>query len=91
MKANDFNAFFRRHPEIHTVLFNGAAAERYYRQYVVPKVERTAMNLLRMPSTSPAHAALSFKQKISAWRKGIGARQAAAHDRAKKHGAWARP
>ncbi|MGH8738639.1 MAG: DNA-deoxyinosine glycosylase [Burkholderiales bacterium] len=86
VKANDFNAFFRRHPGIHTVLFNGAAAERYYRQYVVPKVGRTAMNLLRMPSTSPAHAALSFKQKVSAWRKGIGAQQAAAHDRVKKRG-----
>ena len=90
VKANDFNAFFRRHPEIHTVLFNGAAAERYYKQYVVPKLERTAMNLIRMPSTSPAHAAMSFKQKISAWRKGIGAKQAAPRDRVKKRNARAR-
>ncbi|MGH8745062.1 MAG: hypothetical protein ACREUK_01055, partial [Burkholderiales bacterium] len=74
---------------IHTVLFNGAAAERYYRRCVVPNLEPTAMNLRRMPSTSPAHAALSFKQKTSAWRKGIGARQAAAHDRVKKRDARA--
>ncbi len=87
VKTNDFNPFFRRHPEIHTILFNGAAAEHYYRRYVVPELEHTAMNLLRMPSTSPAHAAVSFKQKVSAWRKGIGAQQAAARDRVKKRGA----
>ena len=31
VKVNDFHSFFRRHPRIHTVLFNGAAAEGYYR------------------------------------------------------------
>lgn len=72
VKVNDFNSFFRRHPQIHTILFNGTAAERYYRRYVMPELKSAGMNLLRMPSTSPTHAAMSFKQKVSAWRKGIG-------------------
>ena len=87
IKVNDFNSFFQRHPAIHTVLFNGAAAEGYYRQYVVPVLGSSARNLLRMPSTSPAHAAMPFRQKVAAWRKGIGAQQLAACDRAKKRGA----
>ena len=86
VKVNDFNSFFQRHPGIHTVLLNGAAAEGYYRRYVVPDLESTAMNLLRMPSTSPAHAAMSFRQKLSAWRKGVEALHIAAPDHVKKRG-----
>lgn len=72
VKVNDFKSFFQRHREIHTVLFNGATAERFYGQYVVPELEHTGMKLVRMPSTSPAHAAVSFERKVSAWREGIG-------------------
>ena len=86
IKVNDFNSFFQRHPEIHTVLFNGAAAEGYYRRYVVPVLEGGTKNLLRMPSTSPAHAAMSFRQKVSAWRKGVAAQRTATRDRAKRRG-----
>jgi len=73
VKVNDFGAFFRRHPKIDTVLFNGSASERYYKQYVLPTLERTDLSYLRMPSTSPAHAALSFEEKAAAWLKGVGA------------------
>ena len=72
MKVNDFNAFFREHLAIDTVLFNGAAAESYFRRYVEPRLKRPTLKLLRMPSTSPAQAAMSFEQKVSAWREGIG-------------------
>lgn len=71
VQVNDFNAFFRRHPGIATVLLNGAAAEHYYERYVLPGLERQAIEHLRMPSTSPAHAAMPLRQKIEAWRAGI--------------------
>lgn len=89
VKVNDFNSFFERHRKIRTVLFNGAAAEAYYRRYVLPQLGSTSMKLLRMPSTSPAHAAMSFRQKVSAWRKGVETQQTAARDHTKKHGARA--
>jgi hypoxanthine-DNA glycosylase len=86
VKVNDFNAFFRLNPRIDTVLFNGSTAERYYKRYVLPDLERGAIKHLRMPSTSPAYAAVSFRQKVAAWRKGMSAQQTAARDRVKKRG-----
>jgi hypoxanthine-DNA glycosylase len=71
VKVNDFNAFLRRHPRIRVVLFNGATAERFYRRYVLPGIGHGTIEHICLPSTSPAHAAVSLKQKIKAWRKGI--------------------
>lgn len=71
VKVNDFNTFFRTYPGIDTVLLNGTTAESYYERYVLPGLERTTINHLRMPSTSPAHAAMSFERKVGAWRRGL--------------------
>jgi hypoxanthine-DNA glycosylase len=71
VKINNFDAFFREHPRICTVLFNGAVAERYYKRYVFSEIKDADIEHIRMPSTSPAHAAISLKQKIKAWRRGI--------------------
>ena len=65
--ANDFNAFFRRHPGITHVFFNGAKAEASYRRHVLPVTERP-LRYARLPSTSPAHASAPFKRKLAAWR-----------------------
>lgn len=66
--ANDFAGFFREHSHIKLVCFNGAAAERCYRKLVLPKL-KIELSYSRMPSTSPAHAALSFATKLEAWRQ----------------------
>ncbi len=68
--VNDFPTFFRAHPGIRRVFFNGAAAETLYRRRVLPKLPAAAagLPLLRLPSTSPAHAALSREEKAGAWR-----------------------
>lgn len=71
VKINDFAAFFRRHPKISVVLLNGGTAERYYKRYVLPGIENVNIRHIRMPSTSPAHAAMSFEQKTKMWRNGI--------------------
>lgn len=71
VKVNDFDAFFRRHPGIRVVLLNGGTAEQYYERYVLPGIKDVKIKHLRMPSTSPAHAAVSFEQKTEAWRLGI--------------------
>ena len=67
---NDFGPFFREHPAIRRVFFNGAKAESVYLKRVLPGLPDGAAALprLRLPSTSPAHAALSLEQKTAAWR-----------------------
>jgi hypoxanthine-DNA glycosylase len=71
VKVNDFDAFFRGHPRMRVVLFNGGTSEQYYRRYVLPGIMNRNITHIRMPSTSPAHAAVSLEQKIKVWRDGI--------------------
>lgn len=67
--ANDFAAFFRAHPRIRTICFNGAKAESCYRKHVAATLAGAeAFHHHRLPSTSPAHAAMSDAQKVAAWR-----------------------
>jgi TDG/mug DNA glycosylase family protein len=66
--VNDFQGFFRRHDKIHTVFFNGAKAESTYRQFILPTAGSIPVSYIRLPSTSPAHASLSYGQKLQAWQ-----------------------
>ncbi|MDH4150159.1 MAG: DNA-deoxyinosine glycosylase [Betaproteobacteria bacterium] len=66
--ANDFTAFFATHRNIAHVFFNGATAERCFRAHVQPAIAHLTLTQTRLPSTSPAHAAMSFTQKRKAWR-----------------------
>lgn len=69
-RANDFPRLLQRYPGIRAILFNGATAEKYFRQLVIPQLENDYdIALLRMPSTSPANASMSFEQKLTAWRR----------------------
>ena len=71
VQANDFEPFYRAHPHIRRVLFNGAKAEELYRRFVLPGLSSEAGGLryVSMPSTSPAHAGMSFAKKLESWRK----------------------
>jgi hypoxanthine-DNA glycosylase len=71
VKINDFAAFFREHPDVRVVLLNGGTAARYYERYVLPEIDAVQIKHLRMPSTSPAHAAMSLERKIEAWRSAL--------------------
>lgn len=69
-RANDFSGLLKRFPEIRAILFNGATSEKYFKQLVLPNLpESLEVALLRMPSTSPAHAGMSFEKKLAAWRQ----------------------
>ena len=70
--ANDFRAFFRAHDGITRVFFNGAKAEACFARHVPGEIRSGAMSYVRLPSTSPAHASLSFEQKCRAWRTILG-------------------
>jgi hypoxanthine-DNA glycosylase len=67
---NDFRSFLRTHPAIGLVCTNGGTATRLYQRLVLPGLPATARALPvhPLPSTSPAHAALRFEQKLERWR-----------------------
>ena len=67
--VNDFPALFRYCPGIRHIFFNGRKAQQLFMQYIVRKQPALTrdMTLVLLPSTSPAHAALSVEQKIGAW------------------------
>lgn len=65
---NDFATFFVRHPKLRRVYFNGSTAEQIYRRRVLPLLPAGSPVCERLPSTSPAHAALSLEEKLAAWR-----------------------
>ena len=68
VQANDFAPFFREHRQIGHVFFNGSTAQATYVRHVLPAVAPLGLQYTRLPSTSPAHAALSYRQKLAAWR-----------------------
>ncbi len=65
--ANDFESFFLTHPGITHVFFNGAMAEECFRTLVLRLLESRVLHYQRLPSTSPAHAGMSYNQKLKAW------------------------
>ncbi len=70
---NDFGVFFAVHRDISRVFFNGAAAETAFRRHVLPGLAGSSLRLARLPSTSPAHAACSYADKLAAWSAILGA------------------
>jgi hypoxanthine-DNA glycosylase len=67
VRANDFACFLAAHPGIERVFFNGAAAETNFRRHGLPQATANHCRLLRLPSTSPAHAARGYAEKLAAW------------------------
>jgi len=69
-RANDFAAFYRTHPRIRRVYFNGRKAEELYGRFVLPGLsdEFAEIRHVSMPSTSPAHAGMAFAEKLVRWK-----------------------
>jgi double-stranded uracil-DNA glycosylase len=67
LEANDFAGFLATHTGVGHIFFNGATAESLFRRHVLPGLARPLPELTRLPSTSPAHAGLSFAKKLEAW------------------------
>lgn len=69
--ANDFAAFYSIHRNIRSIYFNGTMAQKSYRRYVLPFLPEAMANIpqVKLPSTSPAHAALNFTQKLAQWQR----------------------
>jgi double-stranded uracil-DNA glycosylase len=76
VRANDFAAFFKRHAGVERICFNGATAKALYARHVIPRLPAhlTALPSAVLPSTSPAHAALSAAAKQQVWLRELSRR-----------------
>lgn len=70
-RANDFPAFFRSYFGIERICFNGRTAAQLFRKFVQPYADASGRQLLVLPSTSPAYAAMSFADKLKHWRSAL--------------------
>jgi hypoxanthine-DNA glycosylase len=66
MIHNDFKQFFKQHPHITRVCFNGQKAAGLFKKRVLPGLTGQ-YEYKTLPSTSPAHAASSYAAKLEAW------------------------
>jgi double-stranded uracil-DNA glycosylase len=72
LRVNDFSGFFAAHPRICRVCFNGRKAESAWRRHVLPTLPKSLVLEYRLlPSTSPAHAGMSYRSKLRVWRSAI--------------------
>lgn len=69
VRANDFAGLLPEMPALRAIAFNGSAAEQAFRRHVLPALPSVRVELLRLPSTSPAHAARSLRQKLAEWQQ----------------------
>jgi hypoxanthine-DNA glycosylase len=72
--VNNFVQLFADYPSIKQIYFNGGAAEQLFKKHVLHTLNKTSSSVLmfKLPSTSPAHAAMSLRQKTAVWQEQIG-------------------
>lgn len=66
-RANDFSELQTRAPSLQRVCFNGKTSGRHQ-----PAFAAAGYDTLVLPSSSPAHASLSFDAKLAVWRRILG-------------------
>jgi hypoxanthine-DNA glycosylase len=68
IRVNNFADFLAAHPSIRRICFNGRKAESAWRRRVLPTLPATRRLEYRLlPSTSPAHAGMSYRAKLKIW------------------------
>lgn len=75
MIANDFVALFAEYPSISQVFFNGTKAAQLFNRYVQKPLHSAGVYIqqTKLPSTSPAYAAMRFAQKQQLWHQALAA------------------
>lgn len=67
--VNDFEVFMKQHQQLRLICFNGAKSEQTFKRYVDSNIVPPSIERIRLPSTSPANARMSFQQKFESWSK----------------------
>lgn len=70
LEANNILVLLQEFLTITLIAFNGAAAEKHFIKLAKPLLpENSNINLIRLPSTSPANASMTFAEKITCWQR----------------------
>ncbi len=69
--VNDFTHFFNNHPKLRLIAFNGSKAESEFKRRILPEQGnlKKDIDIIRMPSTSPAMATMTYQEKYQAWSR----------------------
>jgi hypoxanthine-DNA glycosylase len=62
-KPNDIEVFLEKYPNIKHIVFNGKAAQQYFKKYF----KHISVSSIVMPSTSPANA-IPYAKKLAEWK-----------------------
>lgn len=65
-KLNDFPSLLQQYPTIHSVFCNGATSFNVFSKKVQPLMHKP-LRIYQLPSTSPAHARMTFFEKLHRW------------------------
>lgn len=71
VQVNDFDRFLQQHRSLRAIFFNGAGAETLFKRHCRHIMEDGRLPVQRLPSTSPAHAAMTRDQKYEQWRTAL--------------------
>lgn len=71
--ANNLGDFYRRHPELQAIAFNGRKARHSFTRHFLRRDKKRWQNLtlIDLPSTSPAHATLRPAEKLLRWQESL--------------------
>jgi len=70
LEANNIAGLLGQYSGLRAIAFNGAASEKYFNQLEKHRLPANhQLELIKLPSTSPANAAMNFDQKLSAWKQ----------------------
>lgn len=66
-EPNDFLSLLAAHPAIRAICFNGKKSEQVFHKRVLPTIPAASLDrldLIGLPSTSPANASFTYAQKL---------------------------
>ncbi|MBO4633332.1 MAG: DNA-deoxyinosine glycosylase [Lentisphaeria bacterium] len=66
-EPNDIAGLLRHCPSIRVIFCNGGASYRFLKKYHAGLFSRPELEIIQLPSTSPAAALYSFEEKLSRW------------------------
>lgn len=69
--VNNLQDFFQQYQLISKVCFNGSKAENYFNRYVAKTINGNPKQFIKLPSTSPANASISYEEKLKCWKTAL--------------------
>lgn len=71
IRVNNFQDFIDNHHKLTHIFFNGGKAKQTFFRYVQPTLSSHNLQLIQLPSTSPANARMRFEEKLQIWRSNL--------------------